>query len=180
VFTRIIIIDRRKGGNDGEGRTSVNNSDRLHKEIEGDIKAVFNQIESMIVLARVEVVEPAPIYDAIHAVMAKHNPPQAAFKPPVTMHAHGRMVADASEATYRKVGDKLETDATVEKYPVAQGKVLEGVYWGPSEEMITAVDRLTWRPKGQANYFVCIKHVTRPRRDTPRSAVAHRHWPRIT
>ncbi len=77
------------------------------------------------------------------------------------MHVQDRVVDDQSKAVYKVWGDKLETDAPVVKVSTAAGKVLKGV-WVPDRAIATAVDRFTWKPKGQDNYFVRIKHVIRP------------------
>jgi len=69
--------------------------------------------------------------------------------------------AGASQAVFRVVGEKLEADAPIAKVTTKAGKELEGVYVA-DRDMAMAVDKFTWRPQGQAGYFVRIKHVIRP------------------
>lgn len=47
------------------------------------------------------------------------------------------------------------------KVTTKAGKELDGVYV-PDRETALAVDKFTWKPKGQDGYFVRMKHVVRP------------------
>lgn len=47
------------------------------------------------------------------------------------------------------------------KVTTKAGKELDGVYV-PDRDMALAVDKFTWKPKGEDGYFVRMKHVVRP------------------
>ena len=148
VRTRIVVIDRVKGGNDGTGQAVEPASTRAGRG-EFDINQVFDYIKDLQMPAR-------PV-----AAAAPAMPATAASAPGVTLHAHGRVIDDASKAVFNIVGDKLETDAPVEKVTVNSGKVVD-VVMVPSRDMAFQVDRFTWKPKGQDKYVVRMRHVIRP------------------
>lgn len=162
VSTRVLIIDRVKGANNGTGKAESTMPLPLDVK-HGDINDLFNWLQNMSVPPRAQVAANVSADTASVPELVKEltTPGQQGTIAGVTQHAHGRVVADQSKAVYKVKGDKLETDAPVVKVSTAAGKVLEGV-WVPSKDMAVAVDRFTWKPKGEANYFVRIKHVVRP------------------
>lgn len=80
------------------------------------------------------------------------NPSHKLTLPGVTQHEHGRVVDDASKATFKVVGKKVRGQS---------GEVREGVLV-PTKAMAEKVDEFTWSPAGHTGFFVRIKHVTRP------------------
>ncbi|MEJ7804349.1 MAG: hypothetical protein WKG03_00290, partial [Telluria sp.] len=153
VNTRVVIIDRIKGGNNGTGEAADFASKAQRHDY--DINQLFDYIEDFDVAARPVVAEQAA------PELAMPAPREAAAG--VTEHAHGRVIEDASKAVFKAVGNKLETDAPVQKVTTGAGKELEGVFYkGASQAQAKAIDPFTWKPKGHSDYFVRIKHVVRP------------------
>lgn len=147
VKTRVVIIDRVKGGNDGSG--SADSTMPLSVDgRDGDINDLFDHIEHMSVPPR-----PAA-------------PAEAEARSGVTNYAHGRVVDDARDAVFHKVGDKLETDAPVVRITTGKGNELDGVIV-QSRSLAVSIDPRTWKPKGQDGFFVRMKHVIRPQGDSP-------------
>jgi hypothetical protein len=157
VHTSVYIIDRIKDGNDGTGKAHsvLRSQNDVYK---GDINDLFNYIEHMTVPGRPTVAAAAA---PATKDMTAGEVASELTKPAVVMHDHGRVVSDASQAVFKKVGDKLETDAPVSKVTTAAGKVLEGVFV-PDGALAKSIDAFTWKPKGQTEFFVRIKHVIRP------------------
>lgn len=142
VSTRIIVIDKVKGGN--TGRFDPKEQVFLTNAAwEGDVNSMFAAIENL-------QMPPRPQVSAAPAAVEG-----------VTQHAHGRVVEDAADAVFKKVGDKLETDAPIVKVKTAAGKELEGVIV-PDRALAKSVDNFTYKPPGQSGFLVRIRHVIRP------------------
>ena len=153
VSTRIIVIDKVKGGN--TGRFDPKEQVFLTNEAwEGDVNSMFAAIEHVKMPPRAT--PPAPIYDRMNAITKGHAAAEG-----VTEHAHGRVVENAADAVFKKVGDKLETDAPIVKVKTAAGKELEGVIV-PDRALAKSVDNFTYKPPGQSGFLVRIRHVIRP------------------
>jgi hypothetical protein len=67
------------------------------------------------------------------------------------MHAHDRVVDDASKAVYKVVNGKLETDAPVEQYTTQGGKVLDGMGQGSRHGLVGGYPHL---PPGRQAWLV--------------------------